>query len=116
MNTHDNDCIIAIKNYEDIVLSLPLLNENVDLKELPELHKIFLTICILLRDYDQELISLINKKWGIITDEEKIKLLNLGIEQSVDNGVMKGVKEMLEFDSESEIKVKETDPARSPRG
>lgn len=85
MNLQDNDFILAIRNYEDIVLSLPVPTKDLTLDNIPELYKIFLTISMLIRDYDEDLIELLYKKWQSYDKDEKIKLLHsLNNEELID--------------------------------
>lgn len=77
MNLQENDFILAIKNYEDIVLSMPVLSKEVALNDLPELYRLFITISVLLRDYDAELIDLLHKRWEDINEKYKLKMLEV---------------------------------------
>lgn len=76
MNLQDNDFILAIRNYEDIVLSIPMPTNELTIDDIPELYKIFLTISMLIRDYDEDLVTLLHKKWEAYDRDEKIKLLH----------------------------------------
>ena len=75
MNVQNNDFILAIRNYEDIVLSIPIPTHELTVSNIPELYKLFLTISMLIRDYDGDLIDLLHSKWDNYDTDEKIKLL-----------------------------------------
>jgi len=96
MNLNDNDFILAIKNYEDIVLSIPMLADDATIDELPELYRIFITISSLLRDYDEDLIKLIHNKWNKMDKAYKTKLVAL-----LNNLIITDEKELCMYYSKS---------------
>jgi hypothetical protein len=77
MNTEESDFILAVKNYENIVLSMPIPDVMISPTGVPEVYKIFLTISTLIRDYDVDFIKLIDEKWKTLDINEKMELLDM---------------------------------------
>lgn len=77
MNIKQNDFVLAIRNFEEIRLSAPTPNNPLDDNNIPELYKLFLTISLLIKDYDPDLFEFINKKWHEVSYEEKRHLLEM---------------------------------------
>jgi len=75
MNIEINDFILAVKKYEDILLSMPVPDTDVDYENMPQIYKIFLTVSVLIRDYDEDFMKLINNKWESMDFDEKLNLV-----------------------------------------
>lgn len=86
MNIELNDFILAIKKYEDIMLSMPVPEANITHENIPELYKIFLTVSTLIRDYDDDFVKLINDKWESLDFNEKLSLVEMVNEGTGSNG------------------------------
>lgn len=77
MNVGFNDFILAVKNYDSIMVSMPVPDTEVTKDSLPTLYKLFLTISTLLKDDDPDLFSFINEKWESVGEDEQLRLVKL---------------------------------------